>query len=263
MLGPAHGVSGGGFVFPILGSVIGQLHGWRPVRYIVALGAMAAVVAACSKSPRDASQKLSWDPRRVEVPRDVSGPARVGTVGYSKAPTPERALLQRSDRPVPKVRGVRKIGKPYEIAGVTYVPAEDPSYDRVGSGSWYGDMFHGKATANGELFDMNALTAAHPTLPMPSYLYVTNLRNGRTVLVRLNDRGPYKKGRIIDLSRAAARALDYETHGTTQVRVRYAGPAPLDPGDDARERRYLAAQAWGRRSSPPLGLGMGFAAGWR
>ncbi len=171
-------------------------------------------------------------------------------------------MLQRSDRPVPRVRGVRKIGKPYEIAGVTYVPAEDPTYDRVGVGSWYGDRFHGKATANGELFDMNALTAAHPTLPMPSYIYVTNLRNGRTILLRLNDRGPYKKGRIVDLSRAAARALDFETFGTTQVRVRYAGPAPLEP-DDARERRYLAAQAWGRRSSPPFGLGMGALVGWR
>jgi rare lipoprotein A len=155
---------------------------------------------------------------------------------------------------VPKVRGVYKVGKPYEINGVTYVPAEDPSYDRIGMASWYGTDFHGKQTANGEIFDMNALTAAHPTLPLPSYAYVTNMRNGRTVLVRLNDRGPYKQDRIIDLSRAVSRALAFEGQGVTQVRVRYAGPAPIEP-DDTRERHYLASlNAHTGRPSPGMGL---------
>jgi rare lipoprotein A len=163
---------------------------------------------------------------------------------------------------VPKVKGVYKVGKPYVINGVTYTPTEDPSYDRIGVASWYGTEFHGKQTANGERFDMNAITAAHPTLPMPSYLYVTNIRNGRTLLVRLNDRGPYKRGRIIDLSRRTAQLLGFDAQGTTEIRVRYAGPAPLDPTDTSRERQYLASQHWSRAvrtasgAMPPYGLGM-------
>lgn len=164
---------------------------------------------------------------------------------------------------VPKVRGVYKVGKPYVINGVTYVPAEDPTYDRMGIASWYGVDFHAKKTANGELFDMNAISAAHPTLPMPSYVHVTNLRNGRSMLVRLNDRGPYKPGRIIDLSRRTAQLLGFEGQGVTEIRVRYAGPAPIDPADDRRERQYLAAQPWSRLTigvstwSRRFGLGMG------
>jgi rare lipoprotein A len=150
---------------------------------------------------------------------------------------------------------VFKIGKPYVINGQTYMPGHDPGYDSRGVASWYGHAFHGQKTANGEYFDMNALTAAHKTLPLPSYAYVTNLKNGRTILVRINDRGPYKPGRIIDLSRAAARALAFEGLGIADVRVRYAGQAPLVP-DDTRERRFLAAQAWSRRPLPPYSLGL-------
>lgn len=142
-------------------------------------------------------------------------------------------------------RGGYKLGKPYSIGGVWYVPREEPNYDRTGVGSWYGADFHGKATANGEIYNMDALTAAHPTLPIPSYVHVTNLANNRTILVRVNDRGPYIGGRMIDLSRAAARALGYETMGTANVRVQYAGRAPLN-FDDSRERHYLAAQPWHR-----------------
>jgi rare lipoprotein A len=147
--------------------------------------------------------------------------------------------------PIPKGGGSYKVGNPYAIDGVRYTPAEDPGYDRVGVGSFYSEAFHGRRTANGEIFDMWALTAAHPTLPMPSYAYVTNLATNRTVLVRINDRGPYARGRVIDLSRAAARLLGYEMQGTAQVRVRYAGRAPLN-GDDSRERRYLLTQRWYR-----------------
>lgn len=136
-----------------------------------------------------------------------------------------------------------KLGQPYRIANVWYVPREEPGFDRTGTASWYGADFHGRLTANGETYNMNALTAAHPTLPLPSYVTVTNLANNRTVLVRINDRGPYVDGRLIDLSRAAARALGYETSGTASVRVRYAGRAPLN-GDDTRERQYLASQPW-------------------
>lgn len=148
----------------------------------------------------------------------------------------------RASRDLPK-RGVYKVGKPYTVAGKTYVPAEDPNYDETGTASWYGDGFHGGPTANGEVYDMHLLTAAHKTLPMPSYAYVHNPVNGRTIMVRINNRGPFKGDRIIDLSREAARLLDFKHRGLATVRVTYAGPAPLDGSDDA-ERAFLAQQAW-------------------
>jgi rare lipoprotein A len=135
--------------------------------------------------------------------------------------------------------GVYKVGRPYRVGGRWYHPHEDPSYDRVGTASWYGTAFHGRRTANGEVYDMYALTAGHPTLPLPSYAYVTNLQNNRTVLVRINDRGPYAKDRLIDLSYQTARTLGFHNHGLARVRVRYAGRAPLN-GDDRAERRFLA-----------------------
>ena len=123
--------------------------------------------------------------------------------------------------------GSYKVGKPYQVRGVWYVPKEQPDYDEVGLASWYGEAFHMKTTANGELFDMNAMTAAHTTLPLPSIVEVTNLSNGRKVRVRVNDRGPFVGNRIIDLSREAARQLDMERQGVARVRVRYVGSAPL------------------------------------
>lgn len=123
--------------------------------------------------------------------------------------------------------GIYKVGNPYQINGVWYYPKEDPNYDETGIGSWYGEQFHGKQTANGEIFDMNEVTAAHPTLPMPSLVRVTNLENGRSIVVRMNDRGPYANNRIIDLSRRSAQLLGYERQGTAKVRVQYIGPAPL------------------------------------
>ena len=148
-------------------------------------------------------------------------------------------------QPIPKGGGTYKVGNPYRVDGFLYTPSEDRGYERSGVASFYGEDFHGRKTANGEIFDMWALTAAHPTLPMPSYAYVTNLANGRTLLVRINDRGPFAKNRIIDLSRATARLLGFEMQGTTQVRVSYAGPAPLN-GDDQQEQRFLASQSWYR-----------------
>jgi rare lipoprotein A len=116
-------------------------------------------------------------------------------------------------------RGYYKVGQPYEIDGVIYTPAEDWNYDETGIASWYGPDFHGKRTANGEVYDMNQVTAAHKTLPMPSLVRVTNLENGRTIIVRVNDRGPYSRGRIIDLSRRGAQLLGFERGGTAKVRV--------------------------------------------
>mgnify|MGYP002083959391 CR=1 FL=1 len=191
-------------------------------------------MTACSNA---SERQARWQPISVEHPLSAAravqpDPTRPGSV----------AALDASPGSVPKVRGVYKVGKPYVVAGQTYYPTEDPGYDRTGLASWYGTDFHGKQTANGELFDMGGITAAHPPLPLPSLVYVTNLRNGRTLLVRVNDRGPYKPGRIIDLSRHAAGLLGFESNGTTEIRVRYAGPAPLDPIDTSRERKHLAGQ---------------------
>lgn len=116
--------------------------------------------------------------------------------------------------------GRYKVGNPYQIAGKWYYPQADLDYDETGIASWYGPGFHGKQTANGERYDQHALTAAHPTLPMPSLVEVTNLENGRALKVRINDRGPYKNGRIIDLSKRAAELLDISRNGTAKVRVR-------------------------------------------
>lgn len=112
-----------------------------------------------------------------------------------------------------------KIGKPYQIQGVWYYPAEDYKYEETGVASWYGPDFHGKYTANGEVFDQNEVTAAHRTLPMPCFVRVTNLENGRSLVVRVNDRGPFSHSRILDLSRRAAQLLGMENQGTAQVKV--------------------------------------------
>jgi len=112
-----------------------------------------------------------------------------------------------------------KVGKPYQIEGTWYYPAENYDYDETGIASWYGAQFHGRKTANGEIYDMNALTAAHRTLPLPSYVRVTNLENGRSLIVRVNDRGPYAKGRIVDLSRRSAQLLGLHKNGTAKVRL--------------------------------------------
>jgi rare lipoprotein A len=115
--------------------------------------------------------------------------------------------------------GGYKVGEPYQVKGVWYYPNEDYSYDETGIASWYGPGFHGGKTANGERFDADELTAAHPTLPMPSLARVTNLDNGRSVVVRINDRGPFAGGRLLDVSRRAAQLLGFEKAGTAKVRL--------------------------------------------
>jgi rare lipoprotein A len=117
--------------------------------------------------------------------------------------------------------GVYKLGQPYQIQGRWYYPEFDPEYDRVGVASWYGEPFHGRATANGERFDRRTVTAAHPTLPLPSLVRVVNLANRRELVVRVNDRGPFVGDRLIDLSQEAARQLGFERDGLAQVRVQF------------------------------------------
>ncbi|HYB11095.1 MAG TPA: septal ring lytic transglycosylase RlpA family protein [Alphaproteobacteria bacterium] len=135
----------------------------------------------------------------------------------------------------PPAKGYYKIGSAYQVQGVWYYPGVDYSYDETGIASWYGPDFHGKYTANGEVYDMNELTAAHPTLPMPSIVRVTNLENGRSIIVRINDRGPYVRGRILDLSRRAAQLLGVDGPGTAKVRVQILA-------DESRQAAFLAQQ---------------------
>jgi rare lipoprotein A len=134
--------------------------------------------------------------------------------------------------PVPKGGGMYRVGKPYNINGRTYVPAENPTYRVEGIASWYGRDFHGRLTANGEVYDMHSISAAHTTLPLPSYVRVTNLDNGRSIVVRVNDRGPYAASRVIDLSIGTAKALDFYSRGLARVRVEYVGRAPIEGSDD-------------------------------
>jgi rare lipoprotein A len=145
--------------------------------------------------------------------------------------------------PVPKGGGGYKVGQPYAINGQTYYPSENPSYRAEGVASWYGPDFHGRLTANGEVFDMHGISAAHPTMPIPSYARVTNLDNGRSIIVRVNDRGPYARSRIIDVSVGAANALGFYGDGLAHVRVEYVGRAPIDGSDD---RVLLATLREGR-----------------
>lgn len=174
----------------------------------------AAAVAACLLLANCASSGKFAS--RVDPKYGVSSSPRVVAMG----------------EPVPKGGGTYRIGKPYTVAGRVYVPEEDPDYRAEGMASWYGDDFHGRLTANGEVFDMLSLTAAHPTLPIPSYARVTNLRNGKSLVVRVNDRGPYHGNRLIDVSNKAAELLDFKSNGVAKVRVEYVGRAPLEGSDD-------------------------------
>jgi rare lipoprotein A len=159
-----------------------------------------------------------------------------------------RRVVEPGD-PVPKGGGAYRVGKPYQVAGRTYVPEENSNYEAEGIASWYGDTFHGRLTANGEVFDMNSVSAAHPTLPIPSYVRVTNLKNNRSLIVRVNDRGPYHENRVIDVSVRAAKLLGFHQYGVTRVRVEYVGRASLNGSDDEK----LAATL--RHGTPAPGPG--------
>src|ERR1700693_3491708 len=179
----------------------------RTARGVAAVAACLAL-ANCASSDKFAG--------RVDPKYGVSSSPRVIALG----------------EPVPKGGGTYRIGKPYTVGGRIYVPEEDTSYREEGMASWYGDDFHGRLTANGEVFDMASLTAAHPTLPMPCYARVTNLGNGKSLIVRVNDRGPYHGNRLIDVSNKAAELLEFKGNGVARVRVEYVARAPLEGSDD-------------------------------
>jgi rare lipoprotein A len=204
----------------------------RHVSTIAVCAMTAAFLAACaSPAPKTSSKKRSKE-YFAESEYGVKASPRVTT--------------KLSD--LPRGGGRDQLGQPYKVRGKMYYPKEDKSYRKVGGASWYGDAFHGRLTANGEIYDMTHLTAAHPTMPLPSYARVTNLANGNSVIVRVNDRGPYHDGRLIDLSRRAAEMLDYTHAGTAKVQVDYVGRAPLHGQD---EQYLMASYRPGNRAPDP------------
>ncbi|WP_196240272.1 septal ring lytic transglycosylase RlpA family protein [Alsobacter soli] len=174
--------------------------------------AAGLLVANCSSAPTRMA-KSSVDPK------------------YGVSPSP-RVVAE--GEPVPKGGGRDLVGKPYVVAGRLYTPREMPNYTAVGTASWYGTAFHGRRTANGEVFDRGSISAAHPTLPLPSYIRVTNLDNGYSMIARVNDRGPYHGNRLIDVSQRVAESLRFRHIGTARVKVDYVGRASLAGSDDEK-----------------------------
>jgi len=200
----------------------------RRAASLIAIGSAVAVLAACA-TPQPKSM-VHKKPRSKEYFSEKE-------FGVKGSPYAKRMV---------RGGGRDQIGKPYVVRGKRYVPREDKNYKKVGMASWYGDAFHGRLTANGEVYDKTHLTAAHPTMPLPSYARVTNMDNGSSVIVRVNDRGPYSHGRLIDLSQRAAQMLDYASAGTAKVKVEYVGRAPLDGKDES----YLMASYRPGNASP-------------
>ncbi len=180
----------------------------RPFFVVVCCG----LLVACSGGSKHTKSKFS--------------PKKYGVAGSPRVVKP--------GEPVPKGGGRYVVGKPYTIAGKRYYPKHDPNYKEVGLSSWYGPTFHGRLTANGEVFDMEGLSAAHTTMPLPSYARVTNLKNGSSLVVRVNDRGPFHGKRIVDVSQKAATLLGFRQNGTARVKVEYLGRARMD-GLDHRQ----------------------------
>ncbi len=158
--------------------------------------------------------------------------AGVSLAACATTQTPTTAVTQAPRPHSGPTHAVPATMRPYQVNGVWYAPREDPDYEAVGTASWYGAQFHNRRTADGEVFDMDAPSGAHKTLPLPCIVEVINLENGRRLQVRINDRGPFADGRIIDLSREAARRLGFYDKGTARVRVRYVGPASLARPED-------------------------------
>jgi rare lipoprotein A len=200
---------------------------------VIALTVAAGFLAACASQP-----KSMVNPKKRS--KEYFSEAEYGVKASPRVTTKKSNLARGGGRDL--------VGKPYKVRGKVYYPKEDTDYRKKGLASWYGDAFHGRLTANGEIYDMTHLTAAHPTMPLPSYARVTNLENGSSVIVRVNDRGPYSHNRLIDLSKRAAELLDYTRTGTAKVEVEYVGRAPLDGEDD---RYLMASYRPGNRAPDP------------
>jgi len=206
------------------------------VRASIAVGLFASVatLAGCN-STSEVGTKNSQQAEVNEITKFSSSEYGV-----------EASPRMTTSKTVKKGGGRELIGRPYKVRGKWYTPKEDPNYDKSGLASWYGPNFHGRLTANGEIYDQYHLSAAHPTFPLPSYARVTNKKNGHSVIVRVNDRGPFAHGRIIDLSSKAADLLTMKNDGVAAVQVEYVGRAPID-GDDMP---YLMASYQGPGQAP-------------
>ncbi|MEM7069662.1 MAG: septal ring lytic transglycosylase RlpA family protein [Pseudomonadota bacterium] len=197
---------------------------------VLKIAVLPIALAACSNSSDNSVMRPSAEVGHADIMIDdvpiptVSDETKFASKDYGVGGSPRVT----DSKQVRKGGGAYKVGKPYTIRGKRYVPREDPNYDKKGLASWYGPNFHGRLTANGEIYDQYSLSAAHPTMPLPSYAKVTNLENGASVTVRVNDRGPYAHNRIIDLSAQAARLLGYTKKGVAKVRVEYVGRARMD-----------------------------------
>jgi rare lipoprotein A len=173
----------------------------------------------------------------AQVPGTKTSHSKIDPIWGVEAPKKKVA----DGQPVPPGGGRYQVGKPYMVGGRLYFPHDEPNYDKVGSASWYGHDDHGRETANGEVYDKDSLSAAHPTLPIPSYARVTNMDNGRSVIVRINDRGPYVDDRLVDVSERTADLLGFKGKGLGHVRLQYIGPAPVEGSD----QRMLVASLRG------------------
>ncbi|MGH6924592.1 MAG: septal ring lytic transglycosylase RlpA family protein [Propylenella sp.] len=223
------------------------------------VGSGPGVRTAKQVDPPSATKGDLWIPwffKKKSRPASTD-PAAVVASGFEVVEEADPTVSAAIDRKVLEaqaemVRGGGRywVGRPYEMAGKLYEPQEDPTYDEIGLASWYGSSFHGRITANGEIFDRNAISAAHPTMPLPSYVRVTNLNNDRSIVVRVNDRGPFKDGRLIDVSEQTAALLGFRRHGLTQVRVEYVSRAPLG-GED---KETLLATYEGAAERPRITL---------
>lgn len=208
------------------------------LRLLAACGLGLALLQACSSGQQKSGDE--YQATRYSQVQDAAPPRPIGPDDVSDA--------------VPRADPILAVGNrsPYTVNGVTYEILKDyRSYKERGTASWYGSKFHGHETSNGEIFDLYAASAAHKTLPIPSYALVTNLDNGRSVVVRVNDRGPFHGDRLIDLSYAAAVKLGYMQHGTATVEVEVLNIAGVDDRRDATggQYRFLQLGAFGAEAS--------------
>ncbi len=203
-------------------------YGTDGVRQVEADAPLAFSSSTSAIAPEAARRYAHTEPPRASGGVNGLDPS-ITSSGFDARATAARIAAAKPPTPAQKPAPVAAVDAPssYSVRGVSFSPEAGRTYDETGIASWYGPGFHGKPTANGEIFDQEAMTAAHPTLPLPSLVQVVNLKNGQEVVLRVNDRGPFIEGRMIDVSRRAAEILGFEAAGQTQVRVRYLGPAAV------------------------------------
>jgi rare lipoprotein A len=204
---------------------------------LVGVSALALALANCAAN-------------QPKGPGNCNGTRECGAFSHPKYGKASPRVVD-VDQAAPKGGGRYQVGKAYTIAGKTYVPREKPvGYTATGNASWYGIAFHGRKTANGEIYDRNSVSAAHPTMPLPSYARVTNMANNHSIVVRVNDRGPYHGGRVMDVSEKTAHMLNFKHMGTARVKIDYLGPASLAGSDD---KKLVASLSTNGPAASPLG----------